>query len=285
MKDIFVPSVKRKQIIELAESGKRTDGRSLTDIRELKIEPGMVVKANGSAGVHLGGSYVVAGCKYELGDPFPDTPNDGVLSVSSEFVPMASPEFEPGPPDATSIELARVVDRGLRESKLLDTSKMCVIPGKKVWIAWLDLYILDHCGNLIDTAALAGLTALLTSKFPKWEVDGDEVNVLEEFGPAPLRAIPVNITLAKIGDKLFVDPSLEEEEVMDCRLSVNFTEDGVICAMQKGKSGTFTPEEVLRAVEIAKTKTQELRKQLPISDEVLKNIENSKKETAAKGEK
>jgi exosome complex component RRP42 len=277
MKDIFVPTVKRKQIMELAESGKRTDGRTLTDMRELKIEPGMVVKASGSAAVHLGGTYIVAGCKYEMGDPFPDTPNEGVLSVTSEFVPLASPEFEPGPPSIQSIELARVVDRGLRESKLLDTSKMCISPGKKVWIAWLDIYVLDHCGNLIDAAALAALTALLTSKFPKVEMDGDDVKVLDEFVPTPLRAIPVNVTMAKIGDKLFVDPSLEEEEVMDCRLSVTFTEDGNICAMQKGEPGTFTPEEVLRAVELAKTKTQEIRKLLPIPEDVLEYIEKAKK--------
>jgi exosome complex component RRP42 len=276
MPDVFVPSVKRKQIIELADSGKRTDGRSLTDVRELRIEPGIVVKADGSAGVHLGKTFVVAGCKYEMGDPFPDTPNEGVLSVTSEFVPLASPQFESGPPDVKSIELARVVDRGLRESKLLDTTKMCIIPGKKVWIAWLDIYVLDHCGNLIDAAALAALTALLTSKFPKVEVNGDDAKELEEFQPTPLRAIPVNVTMAKIGDKLFVDPSLEEEEVMDCRLSVTFTEEGNIVAMQKGEPGTFTPEEVLRAVELAKVKTQELRKRLPIPPEVLENIERAK---------
>jgi exosome complex component RRP42 len=277
MKDNYVPSVKRRQVMELAESGKRIDGRSLTDIRDLDIQVGIISKANGSAAVRLGGTYIVAGVKYELGDPFPDTPNDGVMSVTSEFVPMASPEFESGPPDVKSIELARVVDRGLRESKLLDTSKMCVEPGKKVWIAWLDIYVLDHCGNLIDAAALAALTALLTSKFPKIKIDGEEVIKLDEFVSTPLRAIPVNVTMAKIGDKLFVDPSKDEEEVMDCRLSVTFTEDGNICAMQKGEPGTLTPEEVLRAVELAKTKSQELRKRLPIPEDILKSIEKAKK--------
>ncbi|MEM4643815.1 MAG: exosome complex protein Rrp42 [Candidatus Methanomethylicaceae archaeon] len=267
MTNQIIPSVKRRQIIELAESGKRMDGRSLTDLRKVEIKTNIVEKAEGSATVKFGDTYVIAGVKFEIGEPFPDTPNEGVMSVSAEFVPLASPGFETGPPDENAIELARVVDRGLRESKLLDTSKLCLIPGKKVWIAWVDIFILDHCGNLIDASSLASLCALLTSKLPKAEVLGDEVKVLDEYVPVPLRAIPINVTLAKIGDKLFVDPSLEEEEVMDCRLSVAFALDDQkqekICAMQKGGVGTLSFEELLRAVEIAKVKSQELRKLLP----------------------
>ncbi len=258
-----IPVVKRRQIAELAETGQRMDGRSLTDYREITIKTGVIEKANGSATCNLGKTQVLAGVKYEIGDPFPDTPNDGVLSVSAEFVPIASPDFEPGPPNENAIELARVVDRGLRESKILDTSKLCLVPGKKVWIAWVDIYILDHGGNLIDAAALAALSALLTSTMPKAVVEGDEIKILDEKQPVPLRDRPVTVTLAKIGDKLFVDPTLEEEEVMDCRLSVNFTEDGKICAMQKGEAGSMTFDEITRAVETAKVKSQWLRKYVP----------------------
>jgi len=270
MTDRIVPMVIKRQVMELAESGKRTDGRSLTEARPLQIETGVIDKAEGSATVLLGNTRVTTGVKFEIGTPFPDTPNDGVMSVSAEFVPFASPEFETGPPDENSVELARVVDRGLRESKLLDTSKLCIIPGKKVWIAWVDIYILDHCGNLIDAAALSALCALLTSKMPEAVLDGENVIVTENKLPVPLRDVPVNVTLAKIGDKLFVDPSLEEEEVMDCRLSITFTQEkteedgtvvpGKVCATQKGFSGILTPEEVKRAFEIAKVKSQEWRK-------------------------
>jgi len=305
MKDNYVPSVKKRQIMELAESGKRIDGRSLMDYRPLDIKPGFIEKAEGSAAVHLGGTYVVAGVKIQPEKPFSDTPDKGVMTVNSEFVSMASPEFEPGPPDIKSIELARVVDRGLRESETIDTKKMCIYKGKLVWTVFIDIFVLDHCGNLIDAAALAALTALFNARMPELEfkdVKQDVTNTLIEDmtpqdgwkekvhpvteertvfpdrkkSPLPLRAIPVNVTLAKIGDKFFVDPSKDEEEVMDCRLSVTFTEDGNICAMQKGEPGTLTPEEVLRAVDIAKIKSQELRNRLPIPEDILKSIEKAK---------
>lgn len=306
MTDIFVPSVKKRQIMELAESGKRIDGRSLMDYRTLDIKVGVVEKAEGSAAVHVGGTYVIAGVKIEQETrPFPDTPDEGTMMVNSEFVPMASPEFETGPPGAESIELSRVVDRGLRESKLIDTKKMCIHEGKLVWNTFVDIFILDHCGNLIDASALAASCAVLNARMPELEatnVKRDVTSVLIEQSapqmgwkekelqtseertislkrkktPLPLRAIPVAITMAKIGNLFFVDPSKEEEEVMDCRITVTFTDDGNICAMQKGESGPLTLDEIRHAVEIAKTKSQEIRKLLPIPEDVLKAIEKSK---------
>lgn len=262
MSQRIVPAVKRRQIIELSESGKRLDGRTLTDYRDITIQTGIVEKADGSAMVSIGGTKVIAGIKFEIGDPFPDIPNEGVMQVGAEFVPFASPEFEPGKPDEVAVELARVVDRGLRESKVLDTSKLCIVPGKKVWIVHADVYILDHCGNLIDTAALAALSAMLTASMPEACVDGDSITLTGRRLPMPITDIPINVTLAKIGNKLFVDPSFEEEEVLDCRFSVAFKENGMLCAIQKGESGYLTPEEILRAVEIAKDKSQEIRKKV-----------------------
>lgn len=305
MNTAFVPSVKKRQIIELAESGKRVDGRSLMDYRTLDIQVGIVEKAEGSAAVRLGNTYVIAGVKIQPEKPFPDTPEEGVMTVNSEFVSMASPEFEPGPPDIKSIELARVVDRGLRESKLIDTKKMCIHKGKLVWTTFVDIFVLDHCGNLIDAAAYAALSALVNAKMPELEVKDVKREVantlIEELTPqegwkerdiiaseertisparkknhVPIRAIPITVTMAKIGDKFFVDPSKEEEEVMDCRLTVTLTDDGDICAMQKGEPGPLSPEEVLRAVEIARSKSQELRKLLPIPEEVLNYVEEAR---------
>ncbi|MEM1572888.1 MAG: exosome complex protein Rrp42 [Candidatus Methanomethylicaceae archaeon] len=258
-----VLSIKKKHIIDLAESGKRIDGRSLTDIRKLEIKTNILDKAEGSATVKLGDTYVIAGIKFEIGTPFPDIPNEGVLSVNAEFLPLASPTFESGPPDERAIELARIVDRGIRSAEMIDTEKLCLIPGKKVWIVWVDIFILDHCGNLIDASALAALCALMTAKLPKTEIIGDSIKILDEYTPLPISNLPITITLAKIGNKLFVDPSIEEEEVMDCRISISFVEkenQDYVCAIQKGGSGTFTPEELIRAVEIAKVKSQELRK-------------------------
>jgi exosome complex component RRP42 len=180
----MVTRVKQKQIAQLISRGKRLDGRGLTDYREIKVEQGIIEKAEGSARVLLGKTEVMVGTKIEIGEPFSDTPNEGVLTVNAELVPLASPTFEAGPPDENSIELARIVDRGIRESKAIDLEKLCIEPGKKTFVVFVDVYVLNHDGNLIDASALAAVAALLNTKMPNYEVK-EEVKIKSGFTPLP----------------------------------------------------------------------------------------------------
>jgi len=260
MKSPIMIRVKQKQIAQLAALGKRLDGRGLTDNREIQLEVGVVGRAEGSARVRLGKTEVMVGTKIELGEPFPDVPDQGVLTVNAELVPLASPTFEPGPPNENAIELARVVDRGIRESKAIALEGLCVEPGKKVFIVFVDVYVLNHDGNLIDASALAALAALLNTKMFKYEVKEGEIKVKPGYAPLPVKNHPVAVTLAKINDKLIVDPWLEEEQVMDARITITTDKDGNICALQKGGYGFFTTQQILEAAKIAKEKAEELRK-------------------------
>jgi len=260
MSSIMVARIKQKRIAELISKGMRLDGRGMTDYREVKIEPGVVERAEGSTRVRLGKTEVVVGIKIEVGEPFSDVPDQGVLTVNAELVPLASPTFEPGPPNENAIELARVVDRGIRESKMIALEELCAVPGKKVFIVFVDVYVLNHDGNLIDASAMASLAALLNTKMRKYEVKDGEVEMKPGYTQLPVRNHPITVTLAKINDKLVVDPSLEEEQIMDARLTVTTGKDGKICAVQKGGYGYFTKEQVLEAAKMAKEKVEELRK-------------------------
>ncbi len=257
-----ITKVRQKQIEQLLEKGNRLDGRGPMDYRELKLELGLIERAEGSARVRLGKTEVVVGAKIQMGEPFPDTPNEGVMTVNAELVPFASPNFEPGPPDENSIELARIVDRGIRESHMIDTSKLCIEPGKKVFVVFVDVYVLNHDGNLIDASALAAVAALTNTKMSKYEVEEGEVKIKSGYEQLPLKKHPITVTCAKIGNKLVVDPWLEEEQVMEARISFAIDEDENICAIQKGGSGYFEPEQVFEAARIAKEKAKELRKKL-----------------------
>jgi len=234
------------------------------DYREIKVEQGIIERAEGSARVLLGRTEVLVGIKIEIGQPFSDTPNEGVLTVNTELVPLASSTFEPGPPDENSIEIARVVDRGIRESKAIDLEKLCIEPGKKVFIVFVDVYVLNHDGNLIDASALAALAALLNTKMSNYEIKEGEVKIKPGHTPLPIRRHPITVTFAKINDKLVVDPWLEEEQIMDARLSMAIDDDGNICAIQKGGSGYFAPEQVLEVAKIAREKAEEMHKKLEL---------------------
>ena len=259
----IIARVKQKQITELVEKGKRLDGRGLTDHREIKVEQEVIERAEGSARVLLGKTEIMVGVKIEIGRPFADTPDKGVLTVNAELVPLASPSFEPGPPKENAIELARIVDRGIRESKAIDVEKLCIEPGKKVFVIFVDVYVLNHDGNLIDASALAALAALLNAKMFNYEIEEDEVKIKPGHMPLPVGKHPIAVTFAKISDKLIVDPHLEEELVMDTRLTMTIDDDGNICAIQKGGgSGCLTRKQVLEAAKIAREKAEEIRKKL-----------------------
>ncbi|MDP3066426.1 MAG: exosome complex protein Rrp42 [Methanobacteriaceae archaeon] len=260
----IVPEITRESVTNLINEGKRADGRKLDQYREISLETGVIKKAEGSARVKIGNTQIMIGVKSQIGDPFPDTPNVGVFMTNSELLPMAAPNFEPGPPDERSVELSRVTDRGIREGKIIDLKKLALIPGKKVWMIFIDMHILDYDGNLLDAAALGAMAALMDAKIPTATVKDDEVVVdHENMQPLPLNEKTVMCTLAKIGNNLVLDPSLEEEGIMRARISIGVRSDGAICSMQKGGERPFEKEEILKAIDMAQEKTKELFEYLP----------------------
>jgi len=254
--------LEQKTVYDLLVKGRRIDERGPLDYRALTIERGLVEKANGSAQVYLGKTRVLAGVKIQTGTPFEDTPNEGILTVNAEFVPLAYPTFEGGPPGEDSIELARVVDRGIRESKAIDLQKLCVEPGKKVFVVFVDIYILDHDGNLIDAAGMAALGALVNAMMQEYEVKSGEIKYKDSKIPVPMQNYPVPITSVKIGNSIVTDPCLEEEQVMSCRLTVTTDKNDNVCAMQKGGLGVLTPEEIKQIVSSSIQKSNEIRQKV-----------------------
>ena len=244
--------------IELIERGKRIDGRNFDEFRKIEIKTNVAGKAEGSATVKLGETEVIAGVKMEIAEPFEDTPNEGVLVVNAEFSPLASPDFESGPPSENAIELARIVDRGIRESKAIKMDELVIEAGEKVWGIFIDIHFINHKGNLIDAAALAAITALLNTRVPKIV---DEKIVRKEFEKKlPVEHQPITVTVCKLGNKYILDPLLEEENVLDAKLSVAVMEDDRICALQKQGNKGLEFDEIETMLDLAIEKSKEIRK-------------------------
>ena len=244
-KDV-IADLKRDYISKLLAKGARADGRKFDEARPLKVETNFIGSAEGSARVTLGTTQVVVGVKLISGAPFPDTPNSGVLTTNAELIPMASETFEGGPPDQESIEVARVIDRGIREGHAVDMNKLVIEAGKEVWIMFVDVHVLDYDGNLFDAANIGANAAFKTAIVP-----AKRAGKGEDF-PLPVLHQPISVTAVKVDGKILVDPTHDEERVADARLTVATIETGNLCAMQKGLDGAFTHDEVLKIVETAR---------------------------------
>jgi exosome complex component RRP42 len=252
----IVPSIKRDFLANLAKNGKRADDRGFNDFRNIEIETGVVTKAEGSARVKIGNTQVLAGIKMDIGEPYPDTPETGVMTTAAELIPLASPDFEAGPPREDAIELARVVDRGIRESELIEVDKLCIEPNEKVWLVFIDIHILDYDGNLFDAASLAALAALMTTMVPA------KRHEIGEDYPLPIKEPPISCTSVKFDDVVVMDPSLDEEEIAEVRLTVATDKNEDIRAMQKGLNGSFTRDEIKKVIKASIDNGKKIREQL-----------------------
>ena len=252
----------KDHIIKLFTSDTRLDGRKFTEYRKpFKVETGFTNTAEGSARVILGKTEVLAGVKMEIMEPYPDTPDEGSIMIGAELLPLSNPEFELGPPGMQAIELARVVDRGIRESKCIDFKKLCVTEGEKAWVIVVDICPINDAGNLLDASALDAVAAIKSAKFPKF--NGEKIDYKEKTNKGlKITKEPVSVTVCKIGDSLIVDPISEEEKIVDARLTVASTADGTLCALQKGGDAPLTSEDIEKMIELGIEKGRELRKAL-----------------------
>ncbi|CAK9877850.1 unnamed protein product [Sphagnum jensenii] len=261
-------SINEKQFIEAAlRENQRIDGRTPFDFRRLVIN----FSKDDSAEVQLGGTRVLAVVSAQLVQPYPDRPNEGTFAIFTEFSPMADPGFEPGRPGEMAVELGRIIDRGLRESKAVDTESLCVLAGRSVWAIRLDIHILDNGGNLIDAANLAALAALLSFRRPECTLggpDGQDIIVHPPEVREPLALsihhLPIAVTFAFLGDGdlLVLDPSLKEELVMGGRLTITINTHGEVCGVQKGGGVGVSASELMRCLRLASTKAAVLTETL-----------------------
>lgn len=250
----IVPRLLKDQLARLAEKDTRIDDRGRFERRDIELEVDVLTNAEGSAKVTWGGTIVYAGVKFALREPYPDRPAEGSLMTSAELRPVANVKYEPGPPSAESIELGRVVDRGIRESGCIEMSQLCIVPGQNVWNVNLDIHVMSDKGNIFDACALAGIAALKTTIVPAERYD------VGEDHPLPVNKVPIMCSYRKVGNRFVYDPCEEEELGGDERVHITLGDDGHVHSLQKGLKGTFSTSDFAEIFTNAGKQASELRK-------------------------
>lgn len=258
-----IPNLQKNRIIEYLKQGKRFDGRGLTEHREIVVETGISKNAEGSCSVKFGKTEVYCGVKLGIAEPYPDSQDQGTLMTTVELSPLASNDFELGPPRVNAIEMARIIDRGVRESGFIDFKKLCIKEGEKVWQVFIDIYPINDDGNLLDVAALAALIALGMAKMPVYNEKEEKIEHELSKNSLPLNkeAMAFNMTLHKINDEIIADASREEEEISDFRVSIAVADnkgEARITAIQKGKEDAIAEEEMEKILKIVEDKFKEM---------------------------
>ncbi|MCK4647462.1 exosome complex protein Rrp42 [Candidatus Pacearchaeota archaeon] len=260
---IETPNLTGERIKGYLEAGKRFDGRKPDEFREVSIETGVSKNAEGSARVKIGKTEVLVGIKMNVSEPYPDSPDKGNLMVTAELTPLSSPRFENGPPRFNAIELGRVIDRGIRESKFIELEKLCIKEGEKVWTVFVDIYSINDDGNLLDAAGLGAIAALKNAKIPKYDLKEEKVlyGELSDKNMPLKKDIPISLTVHKIGNSLMLDPTREEEDVSETRITIG-SSNGIISSMQKGEAMSLSVEEFEKILDLTEKAEREIFKKV-----------------------
>ncbi|XP_035274768.1 exosome complex component RRP45 [Anguilla anguilla] len=274
MRETPLSNCERQFLLKAIEEKKRLDGRQTYDYRNIKITFGTDY---GCCIVDLGKTRVLAQVSCELVAPKENRPTEGILFLSLELSPMASPIFEAGRQSELLVKLNRLLERCLRNSKCIDTESLCVVSGEKVWQIRVDVHVLNHEGNLMDAASIAAIAGLCHFRRPDVGIQGDEVTVYgpEERDPVPLSIyhMPICVSFAFFleGTYLLVDPSEREERVMDGLLVIAMNKHREICSIQSSGGIMLLKDQVLRCSKIASVKVSE------ITDLINRALENDRK--------
>ncbi len=241
-------------IRDIISKDERIDSRKLLEYRKIGGGLNPISKAEGSCYLSIGETKVIVGIKFGLMKPYPDTPEEGGLMVSLNYVPIIRKDL----PKNKDIEISRVLDRSIRESKMLDLKEFCITPEEQAFQIFIDCYILNYDGNLLDALNLATIKALLNMKMPKLENDklvisDKKINIF---------SIPVMVTLSGIDNKYIVDLNSLEEKAADFSISISYLDEKTVCAMQKTGIAGIPMKEIGKIFEIGAEKQKELRKVL-----------------------
>lgn len=256
-----VPNLLKQELAELASRDMRIDGRGRFERQDVTLEVDCLYNAEGSAKVTWGETIVYAGVKFEMRTPWPDRPAEGSLMCGAELRPVAGRKYEPGPPSPESIELGRVVDRGIRESGCIDMASLCIVPGEKVWGVMIDIHVLSDRGNIFDAAGLAAIAALRTTTVPAERFD------VGEDHPLPVNGCPIIASFTRVGGRFVYDANEQEEIGGAERIHITLGDEGHLHSLQKGLKGVFSPSEFAEILNEAQTHCSELRELVASKEE------------------
>lgn len=260
MNPVSISSSEKQYIAEGVAQDVRNDGRQRLDYRHFSLKTGVIAHANGSARITMDGSDILVTVIYEVGTPDDNQPNQGKIMCSVDCTASAGQEFDNKGAQYLNSLLSHQLQKLVGSSRAFDLEKLCLIPGQSCWIVYIDALVLDSSGSLLDSISICTRAAFSDTRIPVIDVvpgDNPETLTIEvnddpyECIPVNYTALPVCVSLTKIGSGFVVDATDEEEMCMTTRLSVAINQEGNVCGMEKTGPGGIAPAALLDMLKCA----------------------------------
>lgn len=218
MRTRIIPQCNQQLIIAGIEKNIRIDGRNVEEYRHLDIIFG---QKYGTCLVSLGNTRILCSVNCVLSEPKTTRPSEGTIRLNVDLSPMASPAFEGATRNAEEcVEIVRVLERSVRDARCIDMESLCIIAGRYAWALEVNMVIMNHCGNMIEVASIALLSALSHFRRPDVTVTDEQKLIIHDFDerhPIPLTIfhLPFCTKFCFFKNQTVVDPNDQEEEVTE----------------------------------------------------------------------
>ncbi len=207
----------------------RHDGRAPGELREVRIEPGFMSTASGSALMSMGGTRVI--CTASVAETVPrwmQGKGRGWVTAEYGMLPASTGErkqrdVSKGRPDGRTVEIQRLIGRALRG--VVDFERL----GERT--VWIDCDVLEADGGTRCAAVTGGYVAL-------------ELALAGLVGEGLLEALPLTESVAAVScgvveGQAVVDLDYPEDSTAEVDMNVVMTGDGGLVEVQA--TGERTP--------------------------------------------
>jgi len=259
MKEQSLSDTERAFVQQGIKEHLRIDGRTLYQYRDVDIVFGSDV---GCCLVSLGDTRVMCQVSSDIQEPSVSRPNEGKIFINVELSPMAAQHFEVGRLSPQGVELTRILERAIKESRCVDMESLCIVADEKVWVVRVDIHILNAAGNLQDCASVAAIAALTHFTRPDVSKYEDEliIHPPHEKKPLPLNIhhTPYTVTFAFFhqGSMMIMDPSELEERVMEGKLVVGINPYKETCVLHLAGSCSVDKQQIIQCTDMAFTRVK-----------------------------
>ena len=249
-------------VLKSIKKGIRLDGRQAFDYRSIEIKFGVDY---GCCEVQLGDTKVLAQTSSEIVKPRETRPTEGQLFLNFDLSPLASSAYESGSRMSEyGVEINRLIERCLKESRPIDVESLCIVAGEKVWNVRVDILLMNDNGNILDCCCIAAIASLSHFQRPDITVAGNDIliHTMEEKEGVPLNVhhVPICTTFGFIanGEHIIVDPEEKEESIISGKLIMAFNIHGEICCAQMSGGVSLEYEQIMQCAKIASIKAVEI---------------------------
>jgi ribonuclease PH len=208
-------------------SGPRRDGREHDALRPVRIEPGFVRSADGSALISIGGTRVICTASLVAGAPaWREASGGGWLTAEYGMLPASTGSRRPrdvsrGRPDGRTVEIQRLIGRSLRS--VVDTDAM----GPRT--LYVDCDVLEADGGT-RCAAITGAFVAVRLAFDRLVQRGD----LER---PPLTDSIAAVSCGLVAGAATLDLDYPEDSTAEVDMNVVMTGSGELVEVQATAEG------------------------------------------------